>query len=278
MENCLVTKLKGSVNNNNLIKLGYMLVGSYLPDNQKNFYMRFKKESKVRCLNGTFKSTGTRERTYAGEGVLYSGNDIIPDNPDATVITLEVPKYSDSWTYCRNICGTAETNIIDASFLEYVDDGSDISFLGSGYTPVTTVVKNFKIEYAKKMFTSSTSFYLSSCILDINLTLLGENLSNDCASINMSQTVGCTGSLDSVGKRTNIISLIPPSSKNVTLDLVNFVNFARAAERTTGSVNIKFADAITIKANGVIIPLTPSSDNMLEWTADSITFKGNPIS
>jgi hypothetical protein len=83
------------------------------------------------------------------------------------------------------------------------------------------------------------------------------------------------GSLDKLGM-SPITSVVFPSTKNVSISIEAFVAYNRAAERTTGSVDLKWVGSCDATFNGASISVN-QEHNYLSWDATTITFNGETI-
>lgn len=279
MENCLVTKLKAAVANDSLEVLGYekYLVGLTNASTAGGF--KFNKQEKLILLDGTWTANGTREITVAANTIFYAGADTItPDNPEATRCTILVPKYS--CYHYANILLLEGQDYVDLTGFKYgsadgVTDAvinmfSNVSIKGLKYVPLANL---------KFLICGGNNGYLYDDHVDLTQLGAGGNLTSFNIS-NLGKRNEVYGTLDNLGK-SNITwgnTTYFPHAKAVSIDLVNFVANRRAAGATTGNITFHFIGTITVKANGVVLDVPSEANSVLEWTADSITFRGETIS
>lgn len=273
MGNCLVKKLKGVVNNDNLPILGFNKYKVNLTSASLGATVRFTESSKIILLDGTWSDTGLREKIIPAKNTYYpSINTIVPDIPGAEFCTILIPSYT---CYAYGYLTPVNGDKVEYPGLKYVSIESIDNFCIlnlDDHLTIVSEVPNAILPFMRVFRCSNTTFNKPLDITGIgaNGGLLSFNMGNSGRSNDV------FGSLDSLGRNNATIEYLP-DTKNVSLDLVNYVNNHRSSGRTTGSVDLPYLGSITVKANGTIIDVIKKQHNVLAWTADSITLDGNPI-
>ena len=284
MGNCLVTKLKGNVDNDNLPILGYMKYRVNLTVFTKGATTCFKEDAKLILLDATWTSNGTREIIVSANTTFYpNATTITPDVVGQEYCTILIPKYT-----CYNYGGlfpmgsVAEveytgyefgaadetTNfVIDLTNLQDIYGRGQFGVRGIEYAPLEKA-RIFKLNSGKMLNGLDLTQLGAGGLLQVfNLTDAGVR-------------DHVYGSLDNLGKSINNLNWSEgwlPQTKEVSIDLVNFVNNCRSAGKTTGEVNLKDLGALTVKVNGTVIDVVHKANNIVAWTSDSITLDGEPI-
>lgn len=274
MKNCNVTRYNVSVDGENPEYFGYTTIKVGISGSGYFASLQFSEAGKIILLDGKFTATNSREKSFAAneELVNFNYNTITPDTQGATAVTLLIPKYT-----CYKMVNIMPfEGMLDLDCFNYVDPAKTLTLQTFDATS-SDVISNLDsslisrfVRFCPKAISYQNEIDLTQ--LGVNGTLTEFNM-NGCISPNV------IGALDNLGKSNIGSSTIFPKTKTVSIDLVNFVINNRNAGRTTGSVNMRYVGNCVVKANGVVIDAPANQwDNVLEWTADSITFRGNPIS
>lgn len=263
MENCVVTKLIGVVDNDNLSKVGVLQYEVYV-DNGKAFKIQCTNagESVITLKNATVASAvrGTViDSTHVSIGAVgQSGITYITINENITSVIVEVSnKYNITYLGEPGIKaiknGLAEIDYLsELSELQLKNYGSDSNLSAFANAKYTNSLTRLMIDNSKEKMSGDIS-YLS----------IFENLQYFRCTIN----AAISGSILSFGALTDLAQLnIDGTSISGTVE--EFVAAQRTAGRTTGSILLGYTMAL-VTYNG--LPITGSSNKTLSWTADSIT-------
>ena len=277
INNCLVTKLNGVVDNDNLLPLGYEKFKFRVNDPYMGATVIFKENAKMILLDGTWKDNGTRELTILGASQFYPGfNTVTPDVQGSVYCTILIPKYI-CYGY-GNLYPLEGTDVYMSGF-KYIN-ANDIHhnyvYVNLYENETKWTIHDLKSQFLPKL----RVFWVSGAKFAEPLDITGIGSGGGIITFDMGNCGifnDVYGSLDSLGfsNITNFGYL--PNTKNVSIDLVNYVNNHRSSGRTSGSVNLLFVGSITVKVNGTVKEIENKRDNILAWTADSITLDGNPI-
>lgn len=272
MANCLVTTLDWEWDNPNAERLGVikMRVNNTTPAT-----LKFTAAGELKLVDATWTATGLRTQSFAANAELvnFNYNKISYDVSGATDCIIEIPKYS-----CVEFVNMIAYNgIFDVDGFNYSGD-AQLLILNCPTSDGT--VNGDKIYNLKSNVLSriTGTFNVRGYDFDepLDLTELGN--SGSITSFNMYQcnSGNLSGSLDNLGK-CNITSFLSPRTKNVSLDVVKFVNYQRAAGRTTGSLNIREIGYCTVLGNGKVLSVNPAWDTPLNWSASAITLSGSVV-
>ena len=274
MKNCNVTRYNVAVGGENPEYFGYTTIKVGISGSGYPATLQFSEAGKIIILDGKFTATNSREKSFAAndELVNFNYNTITPDIQGATAVSLLIPKYT-----CYKMVNIMPFDgVLDLDCFNYVDSAKSLTLQTFGAT-ISDVITNLDSSLISRFvkFSPRGISYQN----EVDLTQLGVN--GDLTEFNMNECISpnVVGVLDNLGK-SNIGSTAGfPKTKTISIDLVNFVTNNRNAGRTTGSVNMRNVGSCVVKANGNVIDVPAAQwDNVLEWTADSITFRGNPIS
>ena len=275
MKNCVVTKFLKTVSDDSLPIVGYEKYRVNLTSSNEGGTLKFNKEEKVILLDATWTANGTREIIVSANTAFYpNSSNITPDTVGQQYCTILVPKYS--FYYFGRFYPLVGKDSIDVTAFKYgsADNAEDVTLsikedirvYGLNYVPWNKVRI---VELGGIVFED-----------DVDLTPLGAD--GKLTKMRLGNT-GMNGKvhgvLDNLGK-SNVTwdnGTYLPNTKNVSIDLVNFVNNRRNAGATTGTITFRYLGTITVKANGVVLDVPAQSTNVIEWTADSITLDGTPI-
>ena len=279
MEKAFVTQYTQEVQNNNLPYFGYDMYRIKMSTQSQGGTVRLSKEGKLILLDGRWSDNNEREYTLAANTTLYpSVTNITPDEQNQEYVTILIPKYT---CYCYgNLCPVDGEYIVEYNGFKFgAADSAEYVQLSTSALVVDNPIGTYKIKgleyfpFAKARVMDIHNMVISGNPVDIS------TLGSDGKLINLelNHVKNLTGTLNNVAF-SNLSSFSVPETKDVSIDIVTFVQNARTAGKTTGSVNILYAGVITVKANDVTLDIPVESTNTLTWTADSITFRGEPIS
>lgn len=251
MENCLVTKLKGSVDNDNLIKLGYIRVVQELDDAGKNNNFTFSKDATIYFENCTYK--GSRQLNFfAGYSKSINNENIVLDSGE-TIARYQVPLY----TIAIANFGTMQE--IDCDRIIYADGKSD-SF--------NSVLRFWS---SVKFIGDTDKMIHTNLFLHLNNYNSGEII--DVTDMGLQGNAACfffygtnfKGSLDNMGFVIGQLSnnLRVPNNKNVSLNVETFVRNAVSAGNTSDNLTCSWLGASTTTFKGA--PITSVAENTLAW-------------
>lgn len=279
--NCLFTKLIGVVDNDNLSIFGYNKYKFRMDNAAYGATIRLVEGGKLILLDGTWKEgdgAGTREKSVAAfAGTFPGSNSVTPDVEGQEYCTILIPRYT-QYAY-GNLIAVSDDLPIELSGFKYADPELIPESVRIDFSSVAPTIVGGRtiadLSYApmeKITFINVGKFNFAEVV---DLTQIGAG--GVLTSFNMGNCRwNLTGSLDNLGKSDFTPGFLP-NTKDVSIDLVNFVNNHRNAGRTTGSMDLRFLGLLTVKVNGVVIPLASKSNNILAWTADTITLDGEPL-
>ena len=266
MGNCLVTKLKGVVDNDNLPYFGCLtyLANSALAANQSNQTIRFSQSAEINVIGGKYQGQ-TTAIIPANTTIKFSADNLTADDPTKPIIKIIVPKY--------HLSGWG----LDASpEVEPIDYTEIFKYTDSPYVGAYAWMGHRKVKLNDDVISKwDGSFIFDYNTEEIDVTSLG--LSRRVVVVNLANS-NFYGSLDNLGFSDANIQYV--GDGKMVIDLVTFVNNHRSCGRTTGSKTLPFlfkwkevyANGVDIKAS---VPEIASP--ILAWTANSITLDGNPI-
>jgi hypothetical protein len=260
---CLVTKLKGVVDNDNLSKLGVLQYEVYV-DNGKAFGIKCANagESVITLKNATVASVvrGTViDSTHVSIGVEgQSGNTFVTINENISSVIVEVSnKYNITYLGDTGIKaikgGLAETDYLSElaklCLNNYGSDSNLSAFANAKYT-----------DSLKLLYIDNSGGKMSG---DISSLSIFKNLQN----FRCTNNTAINGNILSFDTLTDLAALNIDGTR-ISGTVEEFVAAQRTAGRTTGSIQLGYTMAL-VTYNG--LPITGSSDKTLAWTADSIT-------
>lgn len=251
MGQCLVTKLKGSVDNPNLERLGYITVAQSLHAQSAENNFNFSEPGVIYFKNCTY--NGARELSFGLENVRPSNSLIVLDEGETQAI-YEIPLY----TIKIASFGTKQESI-DAGRLSYAKGGQDVFDSVFNFYSAGSFVGD-----VHKMIHSNIRLLLLAInegeVLDI--TDMGLPGNSFCNNFNSSKKL--TGCADNIGFRIGITDNFQSgNTKNVTLTVENFVRNAVTAGTTTKTLNCPWFGAFAVYFDGNQIENI--SQNTLSW-------------
>ena len=297
MGNCLVTKLKGSVANNDILKLGEIRIKLKKVESQTA-------ESQVISISGD-NSTATiigdgyfTDKTLTenkGKTISVSGDMFIKNNSDVEVSIISkynikniLPYYKGQQTShvtdnkIINIDDLNYTKKLEALYMNGKETKGDLSSLKSLYNLKSIGLTNTSV-------TGDIS-YLSelSLLTELNLsnTLVSGNLSSISNLTNLKQlyiyqlpsSTQITGDLSSLKNLTSLKAFNLTSSTQITGDLSSLKNLTSLSSASTSAVLT--GDLATTPSTLTVLQC--SSQSKLSWSnrdssAKIISILGNPF-
>jgi hypothetical protein len=254
MGNCLVTKLKGVVDNNNLPIYGkaVVVVGANDP------FISFNKNTTVKVLGGTVNGQ-TEISINVATNLLIASSTIVSDGTYGEgKVGLLIDKYA--LTRMERIQKFDLEDILYSPFV----------FLQILPSTIVENVEKFPVLCKKQEFTGINA---SNTNIAFDVTELGSN--GVMTDIRLISNNAAYGSLDKAGMSPLTSNFNVPGTKNVSLNIETFVGYQRAAGRTTRSLSIQYLGACNCTFNGESVTNRP--DNSLSWTATTITLNGVTI-
>lgn len=246
--NCLVTKLKGSVDNENLVKLGYIRFLQETNGDNKQNHITLSKNGIVYFENCTY--NGSRQLNINALTDTTISNSMIVLDSGETVAKYQVPLYTLSVTNF----GTEQE--IDCDKIIYADG----KYGDYNCNLLFWRGPKFIGDIDKVLHTNLHLFfgaYNSGEIIDV--TDIGLQGNAICFDFNGTNFIG---SLDNVGfKIGNYLKVA--NTKNVSLNVETFVKNAVSAGITTNNVSCNYLGASNTTFKGVPITLAPA--NTLAW-------------
>lgn len=237
MSNCLVTKLKGVVDNDNLSKLGVIRIPLMANMTSSNWRaiatpIGTTVSPKLSLISGNFTITNAGGTATLPHDFPLGAAENIKVTTGATAPTIEIDnKYSIS----------SLGNILNKASAEF-------SCKELEYLPLT------EMECSSVMIQDVVDIIIIQTLTDISLS--GDS---------------CVGDFSELGKLVNLTNLNCYGVRNNLVGTIeDFVTKARAAGRTTGSVSYKpqhYASTITYEGSALDYSYTWT----IAWTADSIS-------
>lgn len=239
----------------------YILVKEKISNN--SLALRFKATSEIELVNGTFVSTGLKKMTCTANNLYILNSSLVSlDSSSDSYLEVKIPRNNVDWI--TNMVGLVECR-------DFMSE-SDFVFgaWDSTNRPYKTTIRHFEELYPKLTGISFNNVWFTKTF---DVTPLGENKKLTRVNfINCSAQL--TGTFDNLGY-CSLTEFVSANTKNVSLDIVRFVEKARTvAGRESGSINIQYAGGMTIKADGTTLTIPTEQNNVLAWTASTITFRG----
>lgn len=262
---CLVTKLKGTVNDDSLNRLGCIKLKGHSLSNERItntfFKMIYDTESTFYKNKGTLiATTSTDVNSPIVTGTIFAGHfgqgDFNVDFEKYNLIEIELHQLNDdidefiNWddfSYCKKLKKIYITHIkLDLSELNKYSKLTSINFgdSTSRWEGITGNISSLK-----------------------NNTLLTE--------INLNRCINVVGELSQLGTLTQLSNLFI-STTSITGTVEDFVEAQRNAGRTEGSIEVPYiGSCVGVSFNGRSIE--NKSDSVLTWTSTSITLNNEVI-
>lgn len=269
MENCLVTKLRGVVDNDNLEYFG-MVAEDLLPT-MGTTKVIFNAASTAKILHGTV--GGNTEVNFAANQDVYIANKgTIEVESGYEKATILIPKYAlTDIIIMGSEIGVTPKYVpnVDLTKFEY-SPLSSLDLSNCTIVPdinVMNKVSSLTINKGRTKFTEECD--ISTLGVNGNMTNINFTGVGTVAGHNLK------GSLDKVGC-SPLTTFNVPNTKAVSLNIENFVAYNRGAGRTTGSLSLPWLGACNATFNGSAVE--NQQNNSLSWTASTITLNGTEIS
>ena len=295
MGNCLVTKLKSAVDNDNLKKLGIarMVIltnGSMTVDNK---FVKISAAStgpvEVKCPDGAYMTVGGIAKDSITIDAGSSASITLSDIGENGKYTLEITKYN----LTEVIGGNLYINNVLAKRLlmedlEYANNFTSSAFLYGNlselpYLPALTTIGiadiaifegDFAVFAEKyKNSTSFTTLQFNGSYVLTNLTTSNIKKIANISTLRISHT-NAAGDIKELGNLP-LTSLTLNNNSSIYGSIEELVARRRGHGATTGSITIPTIGGV-ITFNGVQLT-TVLSDKTLEWTASEITFNGTTV-
>lgn len=257
--NCLVTKLKGVVNNDNLDLFGYMGIKT----STGNIMFELSDAGTVKILHGTV-GGNTEIPIVAGQYkyLVQYGTIAVDSGYDEMIVYI--PKY----TIKRLYTNASPINLED---LQYSSPLVELKLGACNPLKYSEAAFNGILENLDILYITNTSTVVNNGPIDV--TEIGANGIMTKLSFSGIAT-GLTGSLNKAGM-SPLTELNVPNTKEVSLSIETFVANNRAAGRTTGSLSLPYLGGCNCTFNGESVAIQAS--NSLSWTATTITLNGVTI-
>lgn len=268
MENCLVTKLKGVADNDNLTRFGYFRIRMSVGTLSNNNTIRFTEASVCKVIGGTIngQSELVSDPNDVNHTVTYTGA-VVSDGTYDGYVMLEIPKY----TLTQIDLEDSSAVLFDVNAEDFVFSTALTNLILPNNGTINNVSSLTSILANLRAFTLNN--YAGSEALDV--TNLGKD--GNLVVFYLLGTSNAKGSLNNLGFSNITIGSGFPSSKNVTFSIEQFVANNRTAGRTTGSCNNLFhIGRVNATFNGDVIE-DKSEAYEISWTATTITFDGVTI-
>lgn len=281
MKDCSLKELKGDLNVENPVILGYYKYKFLIDTVAHGGYVRVMEASDIILLDGKWTATNERVKSLAAKGgVSLNSNEVTPDEVGQTYCTVLLPKYT---TYTYSNLEPVGDEPLKLSGYEWITSSYPTGATGPIVELVMTApsaaggktISGLNYAPMDKLYRLQVKNYKFAEQVDITQLGAGGYL-NKVDLTNCGRWNDLVGSLDNLGK-SNCDIFGMPYTKNVSIDLVTFVANNRSAGRTTGSKSMPYLGNVTIKVNGVVKELALPNANTLAWTADSITLNGTPV-
>lgn len=299
MGNCLVTKLKGSVDNNDLPRLGGVVIRGC-----RVLHVEYSEASQPEIIDGgVFPETGTSK--------LPAGTSFDISLPEAHTLLLpnkyKIVRFQDLGTtepyfkiedlsYCTQLTMIAEgpgnpipegyERLLAGDFRK-LEQLPSLTYLGlMGKTPssdLSIVERTAIVDLADMVAKCPNLTYLG--IRDYNvrgdITAIA-NLTQLSGSLTLNDRLGhLFGDFNALGRLINVTSFFVADMAYISGSYEGFVAEARAAGKTTGSATMSYTYSANITWRGEI----PRPDQFapfdynptLSWTENTITFLGETI-
>lgn len=266
--NCLVTKLKGVVDNDNLEYLG--MVKEDLFPTMGTTKVIFNASSTAKILHGTV--GGNTEVTFsANEDVYISNKGTILVDSGYDKATILIPKYSLTDIFIVGSQIGVGSYVPDVDLTKFKHSPLNLLSISNGRVVPDIDVLN---KVSSLVLINGRMAFTEEC----DISTLGANGVKTIINLTGFGTVpehNLKGSLDKSGCSPLTI-LNVPNTKAVSLSIENFVAYNRGAGRTTGTLSLPWLGACKATFNGGDV--ANQQNNHLSWTATTITLNGTEIS
>lgn len=270
MGNCLVTKLKGVVDNDNLLYFGYFEVKVIgLGEQTRRLEIIIGAEERLEIILRDF-TINNLDRITVAAGELFrnsnKGNWVKTGNNPR----LLIPKYA-HYHSLGLPCGEYKTD--DFAYLKCA---RGFNLGGDTFNVIHGNLANM-LKMFEGTTESPTGLYFNMNVSANNPSFEGCDISflfsRKVNSIRLQSVKGVIGNMDNIGKSVDTLTMFQaPDDKRLTLSIENMVGIARAEGFTTGSLNFIFLGWITTTFNGSELDKS-RYDDTITWTATTITVR-----
>lgn len=266
--NCLVTKLKGVVNNESLPKFDMLTFHVNNPENLKNVMTYFKYADETEAIKYSYEVgsgvtsdfiTSPSYPRFSGEGYVH-----VKNKYNIKLILFEGVYKNDKITPCFDIdiSQLSHINLVHINCVApslHVTELKDLQIL-------KPTLKFISIKDGKNI---SPTFKgdISDLAKFVNLKTLSMPYTSNMVHGTMEQIATLFPMLTSLDDLTN--------AKWLTGSIEDFVSVRRSQGVTEGSVYTKWGIACPVTFNGN--KLTGENDTPFSWTANTITYNGVTI-
>lgn len=245
MEKCLVTKLKGVVDNNSLPILGKFAFKAERGLGNKVYGLnriQFSEDTTIEVIHGSI--GGKRSITIHANNYTYLVNlGEFKTDDGYEYLTIVVPKYKiEKIRFMSSINDYITVNMND---FEY----SMLNGLGC----ISNALNKIKIIMNKSISEKLVEINFDGVDIQgepFDVTDLG--LNGILTTLILSNVKNLKGSLNNLGF-SPISNLIAPNTKNVSFNIEQFVANNRTAGRTTGSISLPYVGGCACTFNGATV-------------------------
>jgi hypothetical protein len=260
MGNCLVTKLKGVVENDNLPILGKLAFNEKKGSGNSVYGLKRIELSEGSYIDVQHGTIGGETRKWIGPNdykyLVDLGAFVVDEGYND--LKLLIPKYIiKRVTYLGDASYPLHIDMNDYSYCNLIEFAID-----NGKASVVIINKS--------VIENLETFNIGSCTIEgepFDVTDLG--LNGIITTLNLGSVKNLKGSLNNLGF-SPISILFGPNTKNVSFNIEQFVANSRTAGRTTGSLSLPWIGACNCTFNGAAV--VNQNSNSLSWTATTITF------
>jgi hypothetical protein len=271
MGNCLVTKLKGVVDNDNLPILGKLAFNAKRGTGNNVYGLNrigFNEDATIEVLHGSI--GGQRSITIFANTFPYLielGEFVTDEGYD--YLTIVVPKYNIKYlTFLQSLDVNFGVNVNMNDFEYSILSGLYIIYNGDRQNKIKVIMNKSVSEKLTELEMASSEIQGEP----FDVTDLG--LNGRLSRLGLGGVTNLIGSMNNLGF-SPISYLGGPNTKNVSFNIEQFVANNRTAGRTTGSLSLPYIGACNCTFNGAAVDNQES--NSLSWTATTITFNGVTI-
>jgi hypothetical protein len=279
MNNCLVTKLKGVVNNDELDRFGYVKLIVINPNQNGKHVIRLRGLSGyyVELEGGTFTYTGSNRTELTSSNTYVSIDTVTPDPTGDGYVYAYIPKYgcTDINVYREPIESPWE-DLVDIKKFTYTTNCVYFN-LSRTWTGTAEDILNMKF---------SDNLYDFSLVYPYNLTGklngFGRIFSKykNLTSINFgghSTQCWLTGDISDIGLIQNLTNFYPfDFNSDLTFTVETFVQYAKSQEggsRTKGHLSMPWAGSMGVHFNGAV-NRTHNVDTAIDWKPTETSIPG----
>lgn len=257
MENCLVTKLKGVVDNDNLIHLNEFRVNARVANNGNPAFKSSETQS-LTILKGNATFTGGTKSINIGQ--FWPSERFVTDGDQNIVLSV-----ADKYKLMHVNYGPLDIESIE--ILKYCTELTAIELYIQFAISASELINSLPEQFTELNIGNSTQ-------LDGNLRELADAYASTLTEIRFYNTA-IIGDFGELGRFVNMTTYFL-TPVGIIGDVVDFVANKRLAGITSGSVTAEWLGGDgRIKFNGNTIQTI--QNNTISWTADTITVNGETI-